>query len=241
MKKAIVIGASSGIGRALSRVLAEKGYEVGLAARRVELMEELRREIRTPTYIKRIDLREPDQARGCLRELIEEMGGVELIVVNSGVGGAELTWEGELEMIAVNVTGFAAMARTGMEYFAERGSGHLVGISSITALKGVTTTYSASKAFDSMYMEGLRLRAHRLGVDVQVTDIKPGFVETPMTAGREGRFWVASAEQAARQIYDAIRKRKRHAYITRRWRLMGWFLKLLPYPVAAWLYRRRKA
>jgi short-subunit dehydrogenase len=241
VRRAIVIGASSGIGRALARVLAENGYELGLAGRRVELMQEVAREVGGAARVKRLDLREPDEARRRLRELIAEMGDVGLIVVNSGVGGTDPTWEEELEMIAVNVTGFAAMARTAMEYFLERGSGHLVGISSITALKGVTTTYSASKAFDSRYLEGWRLRAHRLGGDVQVTDIKPGYVKTPMTAGRPGKFWEATADEAARQIYDAIRKRKRHAYITRRWRLMGWFLKLLPYPVAAWLYRRRAA
>ncbi len=70
--------------------------------------------------------------------------------------------------------------------------------------------------------------------------MKPGYVDTPMTAGHAAMFWVAGAEKAARQIYVAIRKKKRHVYVTRRWRLMGWLMKAIPYPLLARLYRRRR-
>jgi short-subunit dehydrogenase len=233
VSKAIVIGTSSGIGRGLAKLLAANGYEVGLAGRRVELMEELRREIGAPTHLKAMDLSRPEEARQLLGELIEEMGDVELIVVNSGVGHTDPPWEIEHQIIQVNVTGFAAVANRAMAYFIERGSGHLVGISSIAALRGLRAAYSASKAFDSTYLEGLRLKADRLGLDIQVTDVKPGFVDTEMTAGREGMFWVATPEEAARQICTAIRKKKRHVYVTRRWRLMGWLMKSLPYPIVS--------
>lgn len=239
VRKAIVIGTSSGIGRALAKLLAANGYEVGLAGRRVELMEELRREIGGPTHLKALDLSRPTEARGLLAELIEEMGDVELIVVNSGVGHTDPPWEIELQIIQVNVTGFAAVANQAMAHFIERGAGHLVGVSSIAALRGLRAAYSASKAFDSTYLEGLRLKADRLGLDIQVTDVKPGFVDTEMTAGREGMFWVATPEQAARQIYRAIRKRKRHVYVTRRWRLMAWLMKALPYPIVSLIVSRR--
>jgi len=239
MKKAIVIGSSTGIGRALSKVLGQNGYEVGLAGRKLELMEELRGEIPTRTFVKVMDLAQADESRRVLRELIDEMGGVDLIVINSGVGGHEPTWDEEVQMLAVNVTGFAAMGRLALEYFAERGSGQIVGISSISALRGVATAYSSTKAFDSTYLEGLQFQADRLGVDVRVTDVKPGFVDTPMTEGRTNMFWVAPAEKAALQIYDAIRRRKRHVYVTKRWRLMGWVMKLLPYRAASWVQARR--
>jgi len=240
MKKAIVIGSSTGIGRALCVVLGEQGYEVGLAGRRTELMQELQGEIPARTYIKAIDLARPEEARQALRELIDEMDDVDLIVINSGVGSSAPSWEEELEIIAVNVTGFAAMASLALDYFANRGTGHIVGISSISALRGVTTAYSGSKAFDSIYLEGLQFKADRLGVDVCVTDVKPGFVDTPMTEGRSDMFWIAPADKAARQIYDAIRKRRRHVYVTKRWRLMGWLMKILPHRAASWVQSRRQ-
>lgn len=240
MKKAIVIGASSGIGCALAKVLAEHDYEIGLAGRRTELMEALGRQIPTRTYVRSLDLTRPQEARRRLQELIDEMGGVDLIVVNSGVGHSNPDWEEELGILAVNVTGFAAVANLAMSYFSQRGSGHLVGISSISALRGLAAAYSGSKAFVSTYLEGLRLKAHRHGLDVHVTDVKPGWVDTPMTAGRRGMFWIASADEAAHQIYDAIRRKRRHVYITRRWRLMALLLKSVPYPLLAWLTGKRK-
>jgi short-subunit dehydrogenase len=239
MKKAIVIGSSTGIGRALAVVLGENGYEIGLAGRKIELMQELQGEIPQRTYVKAMDLAQVEASRRALKELIDEMGGADLIVINAGVGGQEPTWEEEVQMLAVNVVGFAAMGRMALEYFAERGGGHIVGISSISALRGVATAYSSTKAFDSTYLEGMQFQADRLGVDIRVTDVKPGFVDTPMTQGRSNLFWVASPEKAARQIYDAIGKRKRHVYVTKRWRLMGWVMKLLPYRVASWVQARR--
>jgi short-subunit dehydrogenase len=240
MRRAIIVGSSTGIGRALARVLAEAGYELGLAGRKTELMEELAREIPAPAYVKHIDLVRAEEARMALGELVEEMGDVDLIVVNSGVGSSEPTWEEELAMIAVNVTGFAAVARRAMDYFIERGSGQIVGISSISALRGVASAYSATKAFDSTFLEGLNFEADRLGLDIRVTDVKPGFVDTPMTERNEGMFWVAPADKAARQIYEAIRTRKRHVYVTKRWRIVGWVMKSVPYPIASWLQGRRR-
>ncbi|NIR44727.1 MAG: SDR family NAD(P)-dependent oxidoreductase [Gemmatimonadetes bacterium] len=240
MKKAIVIGCSTGIGRALVRELAAHGYEVGLAGRSVSSMEELASELSTGGHVKAMDLKETADARVRLAELIDEMGGVDLVVVNSGVGHHDPDWEEEREIIEVNVMGFAAVARRAMEYFMERGSGHLVGITSIAALRGLRAAYSGSKAFAAIYLEALRLKADWRGLPIQVTDVKPGFVATPMTRGREGMFWVATTEEAAAQIYRAIRKRKRHVYVTRRWRLIAWVAKALPYPLVALITRRRQ-
>ena len=240
MRKAIVIGSSTGIGRALAEVLAENGYEVGLAGRNTQLMGEIAARLPTRGYVKAIDVTRTEEARARLIELADEMGGVELIVVNSGVGDYDPDWDEELGIIEVNVKGFAAMASRALEYFIQRGAGHLVGITSIAALRGLRAAYSGSKAFASIYLEALRFKADGLGVDVTVTDVKPGFVATPMTEGRRDMFWVASADEAARQIYDAIRNKKRHVYVTRRWRLMAWVMKTLPYPVASLLVNRRR-
>lgn len=237
MKKAIVIGASSGIGRTLAKQLAQKGYAVGLAARRLELLHTLQQEIPTPTVIKQIDLTVLPQAMDLLKALIAEMAPVDLIVVNAGVlyTNDEFVWEKEAMTIEVNVMGFAAMAHTAMDYFLKKGAGHLVGISSISALRGEADapSYNASKAFVSNFLEGLRMKAVHEKKQICVTDIQPGWVDTVMAQGAE-TFWMASQEKAAEQIYAAIEKKRAHAYITRRWRLFAWLLKLMP----RWLYER---
>ena len=103
------------------------------------------------------------------------------------------------------------------------------GISSLAALRGgrESPAYNASKAFESNYLEGLRQKIRKLGLPITITDIKPGFVKTAMAKG-DGIFWAADADKAAIQIYDAIKRRKTSTYVTRRWRLVAWVIKLLP-------------
>lgn len=231
MRKAIIIGASSGIGRELAKVLSRDGYALGLAGRRVELLESLREELATPSFVKRLDVSQTSEAMRQLEELIAEMGAVELIVISAGVGfiNAELEWEKEKTTIDTNVVGFAAMANVAIRHFIRQSSGHLVGISSIAALRGsgATPAYNASKAFVSNYMEGLRHKVGKLNLPVVVTDVQPGLVDTAMAQG-EGLFWVAPPEKAALQIRDAIRSHRKHAYVTKRWRSIAWLLRLLP-------------
>lgn len=231
MQNAIIIGASSGIGRALAKVLASNGYNVGLAARRVGLLQEVAAEIHTTTFVKVIDVSKPIEAMQCLGELIAEMNDVELFVINAGTGfiNRKLDWEPENETIAVNVSGFTAVANVALAHLQARGSGHLVGISSIAALRGnpQAPAYGASKAFMSNYLQGLRFRFATLRLPVVVTDVQPGYVDTAMAKG-DRMFWVAPPEKAAEQIFAAIRKRKKHVYVTRRLRLIAWLIKVIP-------------
>ena len=231
MKKAIVVGASSGIGRELSKILSMNQYGVGIMARRTQLLDELRSEMDTEVFVQEIDVSEPESAMEILTQFIEEMGGVELLVISAGTGhlNDELDWQLESETIKTNVTGFTAIANVAIKHFIEKGSGHLVGISSLAALRGGrgSPAYFASKAFESNYLEGLRQKVRKLALPITVTDIKPGFVKTAMAKG-EGIFWAASAEKAAGQIYRAIARRKSSMYVTRRWRLIAWLLKLMP-------------
>jgi short-subunit dehydrogenase len=237
VKNAIIIGASSGIGRALAKVLAASGYSLGLASRRVDLLREVADENRTTSFVKVIDVSKPVEAMQSLRELIAEMKDVELFVISAGTGfiNPKLDWELENETIAVNVSGFTAIANVAVAHLADRGSGCLVGISSIAALRGNpdAPAYGASKAFMSNYLQGLRYRFAKLRLPVVVTDVQPGFVDTPM-AKADRMFWVASPQKAAEQIFAAIRKRKKHVYVTRRWRLVAWVIKAMP----DWLVKR---
>ena len=231
MSKAIIIGASSGIGRELAKILAHDGYTLGLVGRRVELLNALQQELPAQSFVRQVDVSQTSEAMGHLEALIGEMRGVDLIIISAGVGfiNTELDWEKEKVTIETNVAGFAAMANVAVKHFIGQSSGHLVGISSIAALRGsgATPAYNASKAFVSNYMEGLRQKVHKLKLPIIVTDVQPGLVDTAMAQG-EGLFWVAPPEKAARQIYDRIRRRRTHAYVTKRWRSIAWLLKAMP-------------
>ena len=230
-RRAIVIGASSGIGRALALRLAREGYVVGLTARRLPLLLELQAQIGPRAFVKPMDVADTARAMGLLEELIGEMDGVDLIVVSAGTGhlNPDLAWEPEAETLGVNVLGFAAMANVAYGHFVRRGAGHLVSISSIAALRGGggAPAYNASKAFVSAYLDGLRHKLARLGSPVAITDIQPGFVRTAMAQGPHV-FWAASPGKAAEQIWQAIRRRRKRVVITRRWRLIAWLMRLVP-------------
>ncbi len=234
-KGAIVIGASSGIGEALARELASEGYELGLTARRTEKLKAIGAELPTKSYVATMDVTDTENAREGFFELAEAMDSVDVVVVNAGIGvvNRDLEWDPERETIETNVSGFVALATAALEYFESNPTpdgevdGQLVGVSSVAAHlgNGAIPAYNASKAFVSRYLEGLRYGQAGRDADVTVTTIEPGYVDTKLTMGE---FWKASPEKAASQIASAIRREKRHAYITRRWRLVAWAVKLLP-------------
>ncbi len=229
--KAVVIGATSGIGQALALYLAEQGYQLGMTGRRTKLLEETLARMDGEHFFRQMDVTDQEEAIGILEELISEMNGIDLLVINSGIGfdNKRLMFPKEKLTIDTNVSGFVAMAGVGYRHFEETGKGQIVGISSVVAVRGnPAAAYCASKAFVSNYMQGMRHIISKRKLDIAVTDIRPGFVDTPMVRGQKGMFWVATPEKAASQIYSAIKKKKTVAYITRRWRLMAWLLLLLP-------------
>jgi len=233
-----VVGATSGIGRELAKELSRRGYAVGISGRREELLRSLREELAGPSASVVMDVTEPEEAVCGLEELAGELNGMDLLVVSSGIGvpNPDMEWEPERQTLDVNVMGFTALITAGYRYFARQGHGHLVGISSVAGERGMrhNVAYSASKAFNMAYLEGLRGRARHDGIRVAVTDIRPGFVATPMTEGHEGMFWVISAEVAARQIADVIKRRKRVAYIPYRWSVLAWVARRAP----GWVWER---
>jgi len=235
MKKAIIIGASSGIGRELANILSKDNYILGLAARRDELLIQLQKELDTDSYVKHIDISKQDDAMRQLIELINEMKDIDLIIITSGTGhiNNELNWNKEKETIDVNVIGVTAMINISLKYFMTKNSGHLVVISSVASLRGSRTApaYNASKSYISNYLEGIRCKFKKNKTNIFITDIRPGLVDTEMAKG-DGLFWVQPTRKAAQQIYNKIKRKKDIAYITKRWGIVALIVKHIP----DWIY-----
>ncbi|WP_185958185.1 SDR family NAD(P)-dependent oxidoreductase [Fodinibius sediminis] len=233
-KKIVIIGATSGIGRALACEMHHRGYVVGATGRRQERLQALKQELGERLFIQAMDVSRPGAATEDLEVLLRRMKSMDIIVLNAGistsVSGSSGRCRDDLEVIAVNVNGFAGMAAHAFERFEEQGYGHLVGVSSIASLFGwgASAPYNASKAFVNRYLQGYRQKARHSTADIAVTNLVPGYVESEMTKGRDGLFWAAPASRAARQMADAIERQLDHSYITRRWRLVAWLLKLTP-------------
>ena len=236
MKKAIIVGATSGIGAALAKILVHHGYKVGITGRRKENLIRLKQEHPDQYIIKSFDSTKTSNAE-MLSELTTELGNLDLLVISSGTGGinTELIYDIENKTNQLNVVAFTEIAGWAFNYFQKQNKGHLVAITSIAGLRGSkdAPSYFASKAYQINYMEGLRQKAKNSKAPIYVTDIRPGFVDTAMALG-EGMFWVAQVNKAARQIYRLIKKRKDVGYVTRRWRLIAWVLKIVP----GWIYKR---
>jgi len=233
MKRVIIVGATSGIGRALAERYAAEGWTVGLCGRRTPLLDELHDTLSPSVQAQPMDVADTEAARRQFADLANALGGVDLVIVSAGTGFLDpaFPWKKERETLMTNVAGFAAIAHVAFELFRRQGFGHLAGISSVAAMRGgPAPVYNASKAFVSSYLQGLRCRAASEGIPVTVTDILPGFVDTAMAKG-DGLFWVTSPEKAARQIFSALEKRQEIVYVSRRWRMVALLLRLLPEPL----------
>lgn len=231
IRSAIIIGASSGIGLALAHLLASRGLRLGLAARRTALLEQHAAVLPEVTCTQFLDVSEPAPAISTLEDMFRHLAPVDQIYLVAGTGhlNPELQWEPEEETIRVNALGFAALAGCALRLFSQQRHGHLVGISSVAAVRGsaAAPAYSASKAFASSYLEGLRYRARKSGLPIFVTEIRPGFVDTAMLRAPRP-FWVVSPAVAAKQIVVAVEARRSVAYVPQRWQAIAWLLKLLP-------------
>lgn len=230
MKKVIIIGATSGIGRALAILYAQKNCIVGVTGRRRALPDSLQKDFPDNIIIECFDVTKEDNIE-CIKNLIQQLGGLDLLVYNSGYGepSGKPDWVKDKNTTSINVNGFLEIVNFTFNYFVFEGKGQIAAISSIASTRGnsFAPAYSASKAYMSNYMEGLYLKAHRLKLPVYITDIQPGFVKTNMAKG-ERQFWAAETDKAAQQIYTAIKNKKRKAYITKRWWLIAKLMKVLP-------------
>ena len=234
MKKAIIIGATSGIGKAVAEILLQEGYLVGVTGRREDLFPAMQQQFSGRIFCKKMDVQELLTLASICNELVNQMGGMDLLVISAGIGegNKQLDFEIENAVIKTNIQGFSCIADWGTSFFKKQGHGHLVNISSIAGIRGngLAPSYNATKAYQINYLEGLRLNTIKSGNDITITDVRPGFVDTAMAKGN-GLFWVAPVQKAAEQIVEAIKRKKGVVYITKRWGLIAYVLKIIPFSI----------
>ncbi|MEP2446047.1 MAG: SDR family NAD(P)-dependent oxidoreductase [Balneola sp.] len=232
MKNILITGATSGIGRELALQLAEAGNKVGLMGRRTEKLESIQKEIGENAFIRTLDVTDLDEAENVYRDLIDEMGGMDMMILNAGVGVDKIMspWKADKLTIEVNVLAFSHGLHFAFDFFRRQGHGHIVGMSSIAShlASYKAAVYTASKHFVSNYMTGFRQKAKRIPADITVTDIKPGFVKSEMTENVPRMFWVADTDKAVRQMINGLDKKRNIVYITKRWVLVAWLARLTP-------------
>lgn len=231
MKKAIVVGASSGLGRGTALGLARAGFRVAITGRREHLLRELAAEMPDSFVVSAFDVTELETLPYRLQALVDELGGLDLFFISAGGGdlNEKLDFRIDAEMISLNVSAFTLQAEWAFNHFRHQGHGQLAAISSIAGLRGLRQSpgYNACKAYQVNYLEGLRNKAHKLQLPITVTDVRPGFVDTPAAKGK-GRFWQASVEKASAQITRAVLAKKEVAYVTKRWLFIAYLLKIMP-------------
>ncbi|PWH13361.1 MAG: short-chain dehydrogenase [Anaerolineae bacterium] len=244
-RTAIVVGASSGIGAALTRKLAAEGYLVAAVARRAELLASLCNEINAAHGETRAlpfihDVTDYDSVPSTLQNILQTFGRLDLFVYNAGIQQHvkldEFDFRKDRAMIETNLLGAMAWLNPVAAMFHHLRAGHIVGISSVAGDRGRigAPAYNTSKAALSTYLESLRNRLTRRGVTV--TTIKPGFVETDIlrSAPKKNFFWLISPEQAAEGIWKAIQSRKQTAYVPAQWGLLMLVIRHIP----SFIFRR---
>lgn len=230
MKRAIVIGASSGIGREVCKLLIADGWHVGIAARREDKLAEIKAASPQSVEMMRIDVT-ADDAPERLLALVKALGGVNLFVFCSGVGkqNAGLDRGVELSTVDVNVKGFTCMIDTIFNYMAENLGGDIAVISSIAGTKGlgVAPSYSATKAYQNTYVQALEQLANMRRLHIRFTDIRPGFVDTPLLAG--GKYpMLMDKTVVARKLLRAVKAHRHVRVIDWRYRILVFFWRLIP-------------
>ncbi|WP_294743955.1 SDR family NAD(P)-dependent oxidoreductase [uncultured Prevotella sp.] len=240
-RRAIIIGATSGIGLEVAKVLAKKGWLVGIAGRRQELLEQIQQEHQNIVATEQIDVTQSD-APDHLQTLIENLGGMDLYFHSSGIGyqNTELDMERELATVETNAVGMTRMVGAAFHYFeAHPGQkGQIAVISSIAGTKGLgaAPAYSATKRYVNHYLECLTQLCHiRRLRHISIHDIRPGFVRTALISGGNYPLQLDAAK-VAQQIVKKLEQRRAIITIDWRYRLLVFFWRLIP----RWLWVRMR-
>ena len=230
MKKAIIIGGTSGIGHGIAEQLLKKDYHVFITGMERDFIKDVQQGHINGLEAYYLDCIQ-ENASEVLPKLVEKLGGLDLLVNSAGIGNLNKNLGHKVENQAnqLNVLAFTEIMDWGYRFFEKQGYGNLVGITSIAGLFGsrVAPAYHAAKSYQITYLQSLKNKAKKSGLPIYITDIRPGFVKTPMTEGKK-MFWVANKETAAKQIVALVEKRKSFGYISKRWVLIASLIKIIP-------------
>lgn len=231
MSNIIIIGATSGIGRECAKLFISKGYKVGIAGRRIEALKELKELSTNNVFYKQIDVTKDDSI-SLLKELIDDMGGTDIIFNCAGIGfqNRSLNVDTEIKIVNTNVVGFVKIADFSFNYFSEIGKGHFAAITSIAGTKGLgaSPAYSATKGFQNIYIQSLSQLSKMNNADITYTDIRPGFVDTDLLADSRKYPLLMNPEYVAKKIVRAIEHRKRVIVIDWKYKILVFFWRLIP-------------
>ena len=231
MKRAVIIGATSGIGREVATLLIRRGWSVGVAGRREEMLKELQALAPGRTKYRRVDVVSAESPRQLLG-LIDDLGGMDLFLLCAGIGkqNPDLDTEVELATAHTNVEGFIRMTDTAFQYFRQKGGGHLAVVSSIAGTKGLgaAPAYSATKRFQNTYLDALAQLARMQRLRIRFTDLRPGFVDTDLLRGDKRYPMLMPVGRVAARIVRALERRERVYVIDARYRLLVFFWNLVP-------------
>lgn len=236
MKKGIIVGASSGIGLEVAKLLLAEGWRLGVAARREDKLLELKALAPERIEVMSIDVTQAD-AEERLLALINRLGGMDLYFHASGIGKQNPTLEAgiELRTAETNAVGFMSMVGAAYRYLGDK-EGTIAAITSIAGTKGLgpAPAYSATKALQATYLEALEQQAHQRNLRVHFLDIRPGFVDTALLNDNFPYPMLMKPERVARDIVQSIKKRRHVRIIDWRYRLLTAAWRLVP----RWLWRR---
>ena len=223
-KKAIVIGASSGMGHEIAKILLNNGYQVGITARRTEPLEKLKEAYPTQVTVKQMNIANIEESLQKLDSLIKILGGLDLCIL-AATGYREMEWESHdwknyLHFLQTDVIAFTALSKSTINFFETQRHGHFVGFSSVSGYRaeGFNSIYSAAKSYATRFLEGERNRLFQKNIPVTITELVPGWVTTSEDQKelKPYMYWVDSAEDAAKAIWRAIQKKRSVGYVTER-------------------------
>ncbi len=246
-KTVIITGASSGIGAALATAFASKGYNLGLAARRIDKLEALARQLEDTYHVQvaivALDVQQDAQVAPALSRLAQELGQVDIVVANAGISGVRRSGSGNIEIdktiFQTNVIGAIATLDAATKMFLAQGHGHLVGMSSFSAFSPLpaSAAYSASKAALTNYMNAMRLEL--MSKKINVTVIHPGFIKTDIAPHMDKYPFVIEADIAAQQMVRAIEAKKVNVIVPAMpWKAAKGLMKLMPDPLLAMMFNK---
>lgn len=232
-----MLGASSGIGMEVCRLLLDEGWTLGVASRRTPLLMQLKEQWPDRVEVATIDVND-EEAPQQLLDLIATLGGIQLFFYAPGIGKQNPSLEADIEMATVNTNamGFTRMIGTAYRYMAKNGGGHIAAITSIAGTKGLgpAPSYSATKAFQNTYLQALEQLANTQDLHIRFTDIRPGFVDTALLGDDSHYPMLLKKEAVAKEIVRAIHRKEHVRVIDWRWRIVTAFWRRIP----KWIWRK---